>query len=142
MEVGRLTWSDRLAVALACLAAVLALALLWMERTPIWAGVTIAGMLALIVYPVVHFAPSRKAGIPVLLVAWAVIGFFGWNIWPHRSAAANPLKPAATAAAPSTTIDQRATDSNCSNIAAGRDADVKCSPPEKPNDHSNHPAKP
>jgi hypothetical protein len=91
------TWSDRLAIALACLAGILALILLWMEKTPIWAGVTIALMGALVVYPVIHFAPSWKARVPALIVAWGLIGVFGWRIWPqqHTSIPDTSLSPEA-----------------------------------------------
>jgi hypothetical protein len=80
----RWSWSDRLAIALACLAGILALILLWMDKTPVWAAATIALMAALVVYAVIHFVPSWKARIPALLVAWLLIGVFGWRIWPHN----------------------------------------------------------
>jgi hypothetical protein len=69
--------SDRLAVALACLAGIMALVLVWVDKTPVWAGVTIGCMLALIIYPVIHFcalgdSQSRRCGF-----------FVGrhWNFW-------------------------------------------------------------
>jgi hypothetical protein len=80
------SWSDKLAIALACLAAIMALILLWMDKTPVWAAVTVAAMAALIVYPVIHFFPSWKARIPALIVLWALIGLFGWRIWPRQRA--------------------------------------------------------
>jgi len=89
MEAQRWTPSDRLAIALACLAAVMALALLWMDKTPIWAGVTVACMCVLIVYPVIHFVPSCRLRIPTLLVVWLLIGLFGWKIWPRNLADSN-----------------------------------------------------
>lgn len=83
-------WSDKLAVALACLAGLMALALLWMEKTPIWAGTTIVAMLLFVVYPVLHFVPSWKARIPVWIIAWIAIGCFGWKIWPIKKSAPPP----------------------------------------------------
>jgi len=85
----RWSWSDRLAVALACMAGAMALALLWMEKTPIWATVTVACMAALMVYPVLHFVHSWRARIPVLLVVWGLIGLFGWRVWPYKPITAN-----------------------------------------------------
>ena len=92
------TWSDRLAIALACLAAVMALVLLWMEKTPLWAGATIICMAALIVYPVIHFAHSMTPRIILVLLAWAFIGLFGWHIWPKHP----EVVTSAPTAAPST----------------------------------------
>jgi hypothetical protein len=87
----RWTWSDKLAIALACLAAAMALALLWMDKTPIWAATTIGCMAALVVYPVFHFVYSWSARIPVLLVVWGLIGIFGWRIWPHAVPPSPPV---------------------------------------------------
>ncbi len=85
MENKQWTWSDKLAIALFCLAAIMALILLWMNKTPLWAAITIAAMVLLIVYPVHHFLPGWKVRIPGLFVAWALIGCFGWKIWPKST---------------------------------------------------------
>ena len=120
----RWSWSDKLAIALACLAAAMSLVLLWMEKTPTWAAVTIGCISALIVYPVLHFVHSSKARVPILVVAWALIGMFGWRIWPR------PITPPVVVNVPPTyqqpTIDQSATDSQCSNLVAGSDSQIKC----------------
>jgi hypothetical protein len=43
-------------------------------------------MVSLIVFPVIIF-PHWKLRIPVLIVACALIGLFGWQIWPRKEAA-------------------------------------------------------
>jgi len=80
------SWSDKLAIALACLAAILDLILHWVEKTPVLAAITVVAMVSLIVFPVIIF-PHWKLRIPVLIVACALIGLFGWQIWPRKEAA-------------------------------------------------------
>jgi predicted PurR-regulated permease PerM len=133
----RYTLSDKLAIALTCLAALLALVLFWIDKTPLSAGITMALMAALIAYPVFHFITSRRIAVVVLCIAWAGIGLFGWKVWPH------PLT--VTVAAPQTplpnTINQTATDSTCSNFAAGSNAQIKCIAEERArhaNDQPHH----
>lgn len=93
--VNRWTWSDKLAVALACLAAIVALVLFWIEKTPLTAGVTLAAMFCLSIYPVLHFVRSGVArGIALLAVVW-LVGVFGWAVWPHKSATVTKSSPAA-----------------------------------------------
>jgi hypothetical protein len=86
--------SDRLAVALACLAGIMALALVWMDKTPLGAGITIGCMSALIVYPVLHFVRSPKARVAALVFSWVAIGVFGWLIWPHHATLEAPVATA------------------------------------------------
>jgi hypothetical protein len=81
---GKWTDSDKLAIALACLAAIVAIGIFWIEKTPFWAAGTIAVIAGLLVYPVVHFVPSGKGRIAVALVAGALLGLFGWRIWPPK----------------------------------------------------------
>jgi hypothetical protein len=87
--------SDSLAVALACLAGVMALALLFWKPTPGWAAGTLILMALLVAYPVYHFVPHWKARIPVLLIIWALIGLFGWKNWPRleQNVGKNPPPP-------------------------------------------------
>ena len=122
LSAERWSWSDKLAVALTCIAGILALILLWMERTPTWAGATLAGMVALSIYPVLHFTHFWRArGIAMLLVLSA-IGLFGWRIWPRvakTTSAPAPLPLQAAPQASTTTVTQEAKDSNCSNVVAG-----------------------
>ncbi len=85
VEPQKKKWSlgDGLAVALACLSGVMALVLVWMEKTPVWAGMTIGGMAVLMIYPVLHFIRPWMIRIPALIAIWGIIALFGWKIWPR-----------------------------------------------------------
>lgn len=78
------SWSDRLAIALACLAGVLALILFWVEKTPISAGISIAVMAAFMVYPILHFCSRLWPRLIALTVVAGLLTVFGWNIWPKE----------------------------------------------------------
>jgi len=84
------TRSDSLAVALACLAGAMAIAFLWMEKTPGWALFTVIALVVLVVYPICHFCSHWKFRILCLAIVWAGIGLFGWYIWPHAAMLAGP----------------------------------------------------
>ena len=137
------TFSDRLAVALACLTAVMALGLIWMERTPAWAGATVVSMALLMVYPVIHFVHSNKGRLVALMAIWGFIGFFGWKIWPKKEQAVvnarpeNQAQPQPQLGTETPAIKQESKDSPCSNIVAGGRVDIKCPPPEKDNGKKN-----
>jgi hypothetical protein len=123
----RWSWSDKLAIALACLATAMALALSWMDRTPTWAAVTISCMGALVFYPVMHFIRSWKARVPFLLVVWGCIGLFGWKIWPHCIPQQSPVVVTPPPVPERPTINQSAFDSECANFfVAGSDAQINC----------------
>lgn len=130
----RWSWSDKLAVALACAGAAIALILFLAEKTPLTVGVMVAGIAALLIYPIIHFAPSWKTRIPVLIVMLALVGIFGWRSWPKIEAPSQP------ASIPAPTIDQTATDSECSNLVAGSAAQIKCESEKKSHakDKSTH----
>jgi hypothetical protein len=81
----RWSWGDRLAMALACLAAIMALILFWIDKTPLAAGITIVAMIVLVIYPVLHFVSSKRARSFVFLVCIALIALFGWKVWPKES---------------------------------------------------------
>lgn len=80
-----LSFSDGLAIALFCLSGVIALALVWLEKTPVWGGVTVGGMALLIVYPVLHVCRTWVQRTLALVAVWALIALFGWKIWPRPS---------------------------------------------------------
>jgi acyl carrier protein len=89
-----LSFSDGLAIVLFCLSGVMALVLVWLEKTPVWCGATIGIMALLIVYPVLHVCRTWVQRTLALVAVWALIAFFGWKIWPHSS----PKKDAYTLA--------------------------------------------
>ncbi len=82
MNQAKWTWSDRLALALACLGGVLAVVSWWVEKTWPWAVVSIASMVVLAAYPITHFFPNWKHRIAAAVVTVIFIGLFGWWIWP------------------------------------------------------------
>jgi len=77
--------SDKLAVALACLAAVTALILFWIDKTPLTAGISIACIAVLMIYPIIHFVRSRALRIVTFIVAALLVGVFGYKVWPFSS---------------------------------------------------------
>jgi len=67
------SFSDKLAVALACLAGLMTLILFWTDRTPVAAEITIGAMVLLMAYPVLHFVHSWIARTPVFAVVSHVV---------------------------------------------------------------------
>ena len=80
----RWTGSDRLAIALACLAGVMAMILFWMTKTSLTAGISILVIAMLLVFPIIHFVRTNHWRIIVFIVAAMLFGLFGWYIWPKR----------------------------------------------------------
>ena len=78
--------SDRLAVALACLAGVMALVLFWIDKTPIAAAISLAVIAGLLVFPIFHFTHAPAVRVAMFIAAAILIGFFGWSIWPKKAA--------------------------------------------------------
>lgn len=71
----------------------MALVLFWIDKTPTAAGVTIVVIAALLIYPVIHFFPSKASRIVALTVAWGLIGVFGWRIWPKKEPSKAVIQP-------------------------------------------------
>jgi hypothetical protein len=104
-EKPQVKWStgDKLAIALACLAAVMALILFWIDKTPLAAGITIGAMFLLMIYPILHFVSSWKARVPVFILVFVLIGIFGWKVWPSPTAQVVVASPPASTTAPTAT---------------------------------------
>lgn len=100
------TLSDGLSVALACLGAALALILFLVDKTPITVGVMIASIVALLIYPIIHFFSSRMPRIAATAVMFALVCLFGWGVWPKKSQP-QPSPPAPTSPLPQTASDAR-----------------------------------
>jgi hypothetical protein len=86
------TNSDKLGIALACLAGIMAIILFLVEKTPYTVVGLLALMIALSIYPIWHFASTRKTRIifGVLAVIFAVV--FGRIEWPkNRASISNTL---------------------------------------------------
>ncbi len=74
--------SDKLAIALACLAGVMAIILFLIEKTPLTVVGLLVAMAALSVYPVLHFV--RRINFRIALLACVAIATLalGWYVWP------------------------------------------------------------
>lgn len=52
----------------------------------------VACIAVLLVYPIIHFIPSRTFRIPAMLCMFIMVGIFGRSVWPKKSKVAiNPL---------------------------------------------------
>ena len=91
----RWTRSDKLAVALACIGAALALILFLVDKTPVTVGVMTTCIAALLAYPIQHFVPSRPVRISAIILMILLVCCFGWSRWPK-----NIQAPASSATAP------------------------------------------
>jgi hypothetical protein len=80
--------SDYLAIALTCLAAVMAIILFWLDKTPLSAGISLISVWALMVYPILHFFPKRSVRIIVFSAVVLLSVVFFWRFWPHKDTAA------------------------------------------------------
>lgn len=78
--------SDSLAIALTCVAAVMAIVLFLLEKTPFWVVTLLMFMLALSIYPILHFVRSRPLRALVFIMAVGGTVAFGWAVWPTKSA--------------------------------------------------------
>jgi len=76
--------SDKLAIALACLTGIMAIILFLVEKTPATVVSLLLLMLALSVYPILHFA--KRIGVRMTVFSLFVVGtlLFGWYVWPHN----------------------------------------------------------
>src|SRR5690242_15520326 len=76
--------SDKLAIALACLAGVMAIVLFLAEKTRLTVIFLLLFMLALAVYPILHFA--KRIGVRMAAFGLFVTGtlLFGWYVWPRN----------------------------------------------------------
>jgi hypothetical protein len=78
------SFSDKLAFALFCLAAIPAIVLYWVDRTPAAAGISVALIAMLVIYPILHLVQKSKLRIIALIFAALLIAGFGWKIWPVK----------------------------------------------------------
>ena len=97
--------SDKLAIALACLAGVMAIVLFLVEKTPFTVVGLLLLMVTLSVYPILHFV--RRTNFRTAILACVTIGtlVFGWYVWPKSKL---PNGQAKSSAQPSTPPSQMA----------------------------------
>lgn len=135
------TSSDSLAVALTCLAAVMALVLFWIEKTPLSASLSIGAILAFSAYPVIHFVKSTKARILVAVSVIAVVTIFGWSVWPKEKVA-EKVSQSPSGQPPAPIIIQQSQGGKCTNIVAGKEVKVDCPTVEKEHEKTEPLSKP
>ena len=87
-EPRKSSWSssDKLAFALFCLAIVVAIILLWIDKSPAAAIISVVAVAGFLVYPILHFFHSTKGRTLGSVVALALLALFFWEIWPWPSA--------------------------------------------------------
>jgi hypothetical protein len=83
-STGEYSRSDKLGIALACLAGVMAIILFLVEKTPLTVVSLLTLMIALSIFPILHFA--RSSPIRIALMILAVIGAvaLGRFEWPKK----------------------------------------------------------
>jgi len=76
--------SDKLAIALACLAGIMTLIVFLIEKTPLTVALSLGSMIALGIYPILHFI--RKSLFRVIWMVCMMAGTlaFGWYVWPKE----------------------------------------------------------
>jgi hypothetical protein len=79
------TDSDKLAIALACLAGIMAIVLSLVEKTIFSVIGLLALMFGLCIYPIVHFVKATSARIELVAIALLGISAFGWTVWPKST---------------------------------------------------------
>lgn len=81
----RYTTSEKLGIALACVAGALAIFLFLVDKTPAVILAMLVQMALLCVYPIVHFLrPIRLRAVSLALVLLST-AILGWKVWPARS---------------------------------------------------------
>jgi hypothetical protein len=94
--------SDKLGIALACMAGVMAIILFLVEKTPLTIVCLLLLMASLLVFPILHFAKRIPWRIGIFIVCGFCTLSFGWLVWPHEHpAASNRILPDRTFTAPS-----------------------------------------
>jgi len=82
--MAEVTDSDKLAIALACAAGVMAIILFLIEKTPLIVGLSLASMVGLAVYPIFHFFREAAFRIVAVAVMLGLAVLIGWQAWPIK----------------------------------------------------------
>lgn len=78
----RFNLSDRLAIVLFCIGAVLAIVLFLIEKTPLAVGLLLVAMLGFLIFPILHFVKDNKSRSIFFTLTLIVLGIFGLVVWP------------------------------------------------------------
>lgn len=89
LDVEKLNASDKLGIALACLAGVMAIILFLVEKSPAAIVVLLALMLGLVSYPILHFLSGRNARILAALFSVLFAAGLGWREWSQTESSIN-----------------------------------------------------
>jgi hypothetical protein len=81
--------SDKLAIALTCLAGIMAIILFLVAKTPAIVVLLLIVMVGLAVYPILHFFQRGALRIVAAIVVLGVTALLGWHAWPSK----NPSNP-------------------------------------------------
>src|SRR5712664_3201827 len=130
MAEGKWSRSDKLAIALACLGAAVALILFLVEKSPITVGLMTFFIAALLTYPIFHFLPLRKFQIPALIVMFILVFVFGLAVWPKK------IQVPQTA---QSRIEPRVSSTNNSNPTSNTPAPSRPNIPAKPKSRPKKP---
>jgi hypothetical protein len=76
--------SDKLAIALACLGGVVTIILFLIEKTPVTILSLLLGMLALSIYPVLHFTKRVAWRVLALIACVISVSGLGIGVWPTK----------------------------------------------------------
>jgi hypothetical protein len=60
------------------------LVLTQIEKTPDTVAILVFGIAGILIYPIIHFIPSKGPRIAALAGMLLLVGTFGWNVWPSR----------------------------------------------------------
>jgi len=94
------TSSDQLAIALACLAAIMAIVLFFVEKTR-WSIVLLLCVMVLCsIYPIFHFLKKRFARVVVFALFMITTMLFGYQQWPKKPEVATAVPVATPAPVP------------------------------------------
>jgi hypothetical protein len=86
----RYSISDKVAIALACGSAGLAVALFLAEKTPLIVGLLVVAMVVLLIYPIRHFSHSVLIRIVAFAVVLTLDVVLGWETLSHNKQVAVP----------------------------------------------------
>jgi hypothetical protein len=89
----RYSTSDKLAIALTCLAGIMAIILFLIEKSPASVVLLLLLMLGLSVYPILHFITGSSMRVAAFVIFGIVVVLFGWREWPRQATAVGVPKP-------------------------------------------------
>jgi hypothetical protein len=65
------------------------LVLFQIEKTPDTVAALVFGIAGLLIYPIIHFIPSKMPQIATLMGMLLLVGTMGWSVWPEKTQQTN-----------------------------------------------------